>query len=226
MTVNVFHDEELPPVRGQPVIKDPDNGRVREQGQGLAFSREVGRHEKDRSRPCATAFSAGIARGRRATILADVVSVYRARMVNPPRAPTNGGQRSPADLQDAVRLHQRVQKRSALPRFRLLSETPPNSGSEEYGWQTEKLRALRGVFCGRGVDRAHTRRSHYRRSRTVWRSPVVRGLRIRVTDVLDLLASGLSPEKVIDELPDLELDDVSACLRFASRRLDHPIVAA
>jgi len=56
--------------------------------------------------------------------------------------------------------------------------------------------------------------------------PCVRGLRIRVTDVLDLLASGLSPEQVIDELPDLVPDDVSACLRFASRRLDHPIVAA
>ena len=56
--------------------------------------------------------------------------------------------------------------------------------------------------------------------------PCVRGLRIRVTDVLDLLASGLTPVQVLDELPDLELDDVSACLRFASRRLDHPIVAA
>ena len=56
--------------------------------------------------------------------------------------------------------------------------------------------------------------------------PCVRGLRIRVTDVLDLLASGLSPEQVLGELPDLELDDVTACLRFASRCLDHPIVAA
>lgn len=56
--------------------------------------------------------------------------------------------------------------------------------------------------------------------------PCVRGLRIRVTDVLDLLASGLSPEQVVDELPDLELEDIGACLRFASRRLDHPIVAA
>ena len=56
--------------------------------------------------------------------------------------------------------------------------------------------------------------------------PCVRGLRIRVTDVLDLLASGLSPEQVVEELPDLELEDVAACLRFASRRLDHPIVAA
>jgi uncharacterized protein (DUF433 family) len=56
--------------------------------------------------------------------------------------------------------------------------------------------------------------------------PCVRGLRIRVTDVLDLLASGLSPEQVLDELPDLELEDIAACLRFASRHLDHPIVAA
>lgn len=56
--------------------------------------------------------------------------------------------------------------------------------------------------------------------------PCVRGLRIRVTDVLDLLASGLSPEQALEELPDLEVEDISACLRFASRRLDHPIVAA
>lgn len=56
--------------------------------------------------------------------------------------------------------------------------------------------------------------------------PCIRGLRIRVSDVLDLLASGLTPQQVLDELPDLELEDVRACLRFASRRLDHPVVAA
>jgi len=56
--------------------------------------------------------------------------------------------------------------------------------------------------------------------------PCVRGLRIRVTDVLDLLAAGLSPAQVLDELPDLEPEDIAACLRLASRRLDHPIVAA
>jgi uncharacterized protein (DUF433 family) len=55
--------------------------------------------------------------------------------------------------------------------------------------------------------------------------PCVRGLRIRVTDVLDLLASGLSASEVIEERPDLELEDVTACLRFASRRSSHPIVA-
>lgn len=56
--------------------------------------------------------------------------------------------------------------------------------------------------------------------------PCVRGMRIRVTDVLDLLAAGLSRQQVLEELPDLEPDDITACLRFASRRLDHPIVAA
>jgi uncharacterized protein (DUF433 family) len=56
--------------------------------------------------------------------------------------------------------------------------------------------------------------------------PCVRGLRIRVVDVLDLLASGLTPEEVLRELPDLETEDVRACLRYASRRLDHPILAA
>ena len=56
--------------------------------------------------------------------------------------------------------------------------------------------------------------------------PCIRGIRIRVSDVLDLLASGLTTEDVLRELPDLEAEDISACLRFASRRLDHPVVAA
>ena len=56
--------------------------------------------------------------------------------------------------------------------------------------------------------------------------PCVRGMRIRVTDVLDLLANGLGIDEVLAELPDLEREDVIACLRFASRRVDHPILAA
>lgn len=56
--------------------------------------------------------------------------------------------------------------------------------------------------------------------------PCIRGLRIRVTDVLELLAAGLTPQEVIEELPDLESADVGACLKFASRRLDHPILVA
>jgi uncharacterized protein (DUF433 family) len=52
--------------------------------------------------------------------------------------------------------------------------------------------------------------------------PCVRGMRIRVSDVLDLLAAGLSVQQVVEELPDLEPDDVSACLRFASDRASRP----
>ena len=56
--------------------------------------------------------------------------------------------------------------------------------------------------------------------------PCIRGMRIRVVDVLDLLASGLSQEQALEELPDLEAEDISACLKFASSRLNHPILAA
>jgi uncharacterized protein (DUF433 family) len=51
-------------------------------------------------------------------------------------------------------------------------------------------------------------------------------MRIRVSDVLDLLANGLSPVEVLEELPDLEPDDIRACLRFASQRFDHPVLVA
>lgn len=56
--------------------------------------------------------------------------------------------------------------------------------------------------------------------------PCIRGMRIRVTDVLDLLAHKLDREQILDEHPDLEPEDISACLRFASDRLNHPVLAA
>ena len=56
--------------------------------------------------------------------------------------------------------------------------------------------------------------------------PRIRGMRIRVSDVLDLLASGLTVEQILDEMPDLEPKDIQASLRFASQRLDHPVLAA
>ena len=56
--------------------------------------------------------------------------------------------------------------------------------------------------------------------------PCIRGMRIRVTGVLDLLASRSTQEQVLGELPDLEAEDIDAALRFASQRLDHPILAA
>ena len=56
--------------------------------------------------------------------------------------------------------------------------------------------------------------------------PCIRGMRIRVVDVLDLFASGLTAEQILDEMPDLEPDDLKACLLFARRRVDHPLLAA
>jgi len=49
-------------------------------------------------------------------------------------------------------------------------------------------------------------------------------MRIRVSDVLDLMASGLSAPQVLAEMPDLEEDDVKACIKFAGRRIDHPVL--
>jgi uncharacterized protein (DUF433 family) len=52
--------------------------------------------------------------------------------------------------------------------------------------------------------------------------PCIRGMRIRVTDVLDLLAAGLSKEQILEEMPDLEMEDLHAVLQYAARKLDHP----
>ncbi|MFT5144866.1 MAG: hypothetical protein ACI80V_003515 [Rhodothermales bacterium] len=56
--------------------------------------------------------------------------------------------------------------------------------------------------------------------------PCIRGMRIRVIDVLDLLATGLSRTEILAELPDLEEEDIEASIRYASSRLDHPVIAA
>ncbi|MDQ2696260.1 MAG: DUF433 domain-containing protein [Pseudomonadota bacterium] len=56
--------------------------------------------------------------------------------------------------------------------------------------------------------------------------PCIRGMRIRVTDVLELLAAGLSHQQILEEMPDLEAEDIRACLRYATRRLDHPVIVA
>jgi uncharacterized protein (DUF433 family) len=49
--------------------------------------------------------------------------------------------------------------------------------------------------------------------------PCVRGMRIRVVDVLQLLAAGLTQEQILEEMPDLEPEDIRACLLYAVSRL-------
>lgn len=56
--------------------------------------------------------------------------------------------------------------------------------------------------------------------------PCIRGMRIRVSDVLDLFAAGLSREEILSEMPDLEMDDLKAVLTYAARKLNHPVLVA
>ena len=48
--------------------------------------------------------------------------------------------------------------------------------------------------------------------------PCIRSLRVRVTDVLDLLAAGATREEILEDLPYLEPDDIVAVLEFAARQ--------
>ena len=56
--------------------------------------------------------------------------------------------------------------------------------------------------------------------------PCIRGMRIRVTDSIDLFASGLNLSQILEELPDLEAEDVTAALKYVSYKFDHPVLAA
>ena len=53
--------------------------------------------------------------------------------------------------------------------------------------------------------------------------PCIRGMRIRVTDVLGLLANGMSFKEILEEMPDLEAEDILACLQFAAHKMDAPV---
>ena len=52
--------------------------------------------------------------------------------------------------------------------------------------------------------------------------PCIRGIRIRVIDVLELLADGMNHEEILKQLPLLEEDDIRASLIYAARYMDHP----
>ena len=48
--------------------------------------------------------------------------------------------------------------------------------------------------------------------------PCIRGLRMTVRDVLEYLAGGMTPEEIVDDFPNLTLDDIRACLAYAADR--------
>ena len=56
--------------------------------------------------------------------------------------------------------------------------------------------------------------------------PCIRGMRIRVRDVLDMLAADASRTEILRDFPYLEDEDISACLEFAAVQSDHPVLQA
>ena len=55
--------------------------------------------------------------------------------------------------------------------------------------------------------------------------PCIRGMRIRVKDVLDMLADGATREGILRDFPDLEAADLQACIASAARSMDHTVMA-
>ena len=49
--------------------------------------------------------------------------------------------------------------------------------------------------------------------------PCIRGMRVRVSDILEMLADDVKPEEILSDFPALEADDIKACLLFAARRM-------
>ena len=54
--------------------------------------------------------------------------------------------------------------------------------------------------------------------------PCIRGMRIRVKDVLDMLAGGATQEEILTDFPDLEAEDIRACIAYAARYVDHAVL--
>jgi uncharacterized protein (DUF433 family) len=55
--------------------------------------------------------------------------------------------------------------------------------------------------------------------------PCIRGMRIRVKDVLDMLASGATEAEILDSYPYLEREDIQASLEYAARQVDHAVLS-
>lgn len=56
--------------------------------------------------------------------------------------------------------------------------------------------------------------------------PCIRGQRIRVTDILELLGAGASPEEILADYPSLEREDIFAAIDYAAHQTDHVVLQA
>ena len=55
--------------------------------------------------------------------------------------------------------------------------------------------------------------------------PCIRGLRVTVYDILEYLASGMTPQEIVNDFEYLTLDDIRACLAYAADREHHQMIA-
>jgi uncharacterized protein (DUF433 family) len=56
--------------------------------------------------------------------------------------------------------------------------------------------------------------------------PTIAGTRMRVTDILEMLASGASADEIVRDFPYIKVEDIRACLAYAAGAADHPIATA
>lgn len=56
--------------------------------------------------------------------------------------------------------------------------------------------------------------------------PCIRGMRIRVSDILEMLSENVSTTEILEDFPDLEAEDIQACLLFAAKRTEFPRLVA
>ncbi|BDA69592.1 hypothetical protein CAL7716_037580 [Calothrix sp. PCC 7716] len=56
--------------------------------------------------------------------------------------------------------------------------------------------------------------------------PCIRGMRIRVSDILEMLSENVSTIEILEDFPDLEPEDIQACLLFAAKRTEFPRLVA
>ncbi len=54
--------------------------------------------------------------------------------------------------------------------------------------------------------------------------PCIRGMRIRVKDVLDMLAAGVSEQEILTDYPYLEVEDIRASVAYAAQFVNHPVI--
>lgn len=92
------------------------------------------------------------------------------------------------------------------------TDTPRDSGPDA---QSRKMHPMSSVLSRITVraDQCHGR-------------PCIRGMRIRVADVLEMLSNNIGQDEILRDFPDLEPDDIRACLAYAAAQLGHPVVIA